>query len=592
MNKVYRSSVRGIALLMLSYCWPMLLQAQQFQQPQQEERELAPVSRTYAITNATVVQGPGRKMEKATVVVKDGLITAVGKNISIPPEAIIIKGDSLHIYAGFIDGLSRTGVIKPKEEPNRERPKDPGNPTPEAAGITPQNDVRVALNPADKSVEEMRALGFTAAQVVPYGNMLPGQAAIIFLNGKSADAMVLSGKSSLFSELAGAQRVYPSTVIAVMSKWRELYRQALQAKNYETVYSSNRAGLNRPATDRILEAFYPVIDRRMPVLFEADRYLETQRIMALQADLGFTLMMGDLKEGWDAIPKIKATGTKVFLSLDLPEDKKEDKKDSKDKKDTKPGEPKKEEPKKEEVKKEEKSTSMTPAEKEALEKRKAEFTALYTGQAAAFQKAGIPFGFSSLSVKTSDIRANLRRMIAAGLTEDQALAALTTGPAQLLGLSDRLGSIDNGKIANLVLSDKPYFNEKSKVRYVFVDGVLYRFDAKETPKADADAKVEVLGTWTVTADVPQGKNVETLVIKKDGNNYSGSISGGRLTQSVPLDYIELNGNALKYSYTVPLGGQTIKAEVDATVEGNTFKGTVTAGSYGSFPLEGKKDPNR
>jgi imidazolonepropionase-like amidohydrolase len=587
MNKVYRSSVRGIALLMLSYCWPMLLLAQQFQQPQQEERELAPVSKTYAITNATVVQGPGRKMEQATVVVRDGLITAVGKNISIPPEAIIIKGDSLHIYAGFIDGLSRTGVIKPKEETNRERPKDPGNPTPEAAGITPQNDVRAALNPVDKSLEEMRALGFTAAQVVPYGNMLPGQAAIILLNGKSADAMVLAGKSSLFSELSGVQRVYPSTVIAVMSKWRELYRQALQAKNYETVYSSNRAGLNRPATDRILEAFYPVIDRRMPVLFEADRYLETQRIMALQADLGFTLMMGDLKEGWDAIPKIKATGTKVFLSLDLPEDKKEDKKEGKDKKDAKPEESKKEEPKKDE-----KSTSMTPAEKEALEKRKAEFTALYTGQAAAFQKAGIPFGFSSLSVKTSDIRANLRRMITAGLTEDQALAALTTGPAQLLGLSDRLGSIDNGKIANLVLSDKPYFNEKSKVRYVFVDGVLYTFDAKETPKTDANTKVEIPGTWTVTADVPQGKNVETLVIKKDGNTYSGSISGGRLTQSTPLDRIELNGNSLKYSYTVPLGGQTIKAEVDVTIEGNTFKGTVTAGSYGSFPLEGKKDPNR
>jgi hypothetical protein len=156
MNKVYRSSARGIALLMLSYCWPVLLQAQQFQQPQQEERELAPVSRTYAITNATVVQGPGRKMEQATVVVKDGLITAVGKNISIPPEAIVIKGDSLHIYAGFIDGLSRTGVIKPKEETNRERPKDPGNPTPEVAGINPQNDVRTALNPGDKSVEEMR----------------------------------------------------------------------------------------------------------------------------------------------------------------------------------------------------------------------------------------------------------------------------------------------------------------------------------------------------------------------------------------------------------------------------------------------------
>lgn len=585
MKRVYRSSVCRVALLLLSYCWPVLLQAQQYLQPQQEEKELAPVSRTYAITNATVVQAPGRKIDRATVVVKDGLIHSVGKSTSIPPEAIVIKGDSLHVYAGFIDGLSRAGVIKPKEETNRERPKDPGNPAPEVAGITPQNDVRSSLNPSDKTVEELRALGFTTAQVVPYGNMLPGQGAIILLGGKSIDAMVLSSRSSLFSELSGAQRVYPSTVIAVMSKWRELYRQAMQAKNYEVAYSSNRTGLNRPASDRVLEAFYPVIDRRIPVLFEADRYLETQRILALQADLGFSLMIGDLKEGWDAIPKLKATGTKVFLSLDLPEDKKDDKKDNKDKKDAKPDEPKKEEKKDE-------PSSMTPAEKEALEKRKAEFMTLYTGQAAAFQKAGVTFGFSSLTAKTADIRANLKRMITAGLTEDQALGALTTNPAQLLGLSDRLGTVDNGKIANLVISDKPYFNEKANVKYVFVDGVMYKPETKEAAKADANAKVDIAGTWSVTTDTPEGKSETSLVIKKDGTNYSGSISGGRLPQAATLESVELKGNALQYSFTLPMGGQSHKVTVESTVEGSTFKGTATVGTLGSFPVEGKKNPNR
>lgn len=558
-------------MLVMALGWPALLQAQQFQPQPQEEKELSPVSRTYAITNATVFQAPGRKLDKATVVVKDGLITGVGKGVPVPPEAIIIKGDSLYVYAGFIDGLSRAGVTKPKEEGSRERPKDPGNPSPEIAGITPQHDVRSYLNPADKSMDDLRALGFTAAQVVPYGNMLPGSGALIQLTGKTSDAMVLTGKSALFSELTGAPRVYPSTILAVMAKWRELYRQAVQNKNYENVYAANRSGLARPASDRILEAFYPVIDKRMPVLFEADKYLETQRVMALQAELGFMLMMGDLKEGWDAISKIKASGAKVFLSLDLPEDKKEDKKD-KDKKDE--------------------ASTLTAAEKEALEKRKAEFTALYTGQAATFQKAGVTFGFSSLSAKSSDIRANLRRMIKAGLTEDQALGALTTGPAQLLGLSDRLGTVDNGKIASLVLSDKPYFNEKAKVRYVFVDGTMYKYDVKETPKADANGKAEITGTWSVTTQTPQGKSEETVTFKKDGINYSGSIAGGRLSQAVTLDAVELTGTALKYSYTVQVGGQTFKVDVDATVEGSTYKGAATVGQYGSFPVEGKKDPNR
>ena len=75
----------------------------------QEENALEPVSKTYAITNVNIVQSPGKKIELGTVVVKDGLIMAVGKGVSIPPEAVTIKADSMFLYAGFIDGLSRRG---------------------------------------------------------------------------------------------------------------------------------------------------------------------------------------------------------------------------------------------------------------------------------------------------------------------------------------------------------------------------------------------------------------------------------------------------------------------------------------------------
>jgi imidazolonepropionase-like amidohydrolase len=575
MKKSYRSAAFGKLLLWIALSFPLAVHAQQFGQQPQEEKELAPVSRTYAITNATITQGPGRKITQATLIIKNGLISAVGKGIAVPADAIIIKGDSLNIYAGFIDGLSRVGVSKPKEDANRERPKDPGNPSPEFAGITAEKDVRTVLSPTEKSIDEIRALGFTTAQVVPYGNMLPGSAAVVLLGGKTVDAMVLNQKTALFSELQGAQRAYPSTVIAVMAKFRELYRQALQAKNYETMYASNRSGLARPTADRILEAFYPVIDKNIPVIFEADRYLETQRIMNLQNDLGFLLVLADVKEGWEAISKIKSSNTKVFLSLDLPEDKKDDKKESREKKpEAKPEE-----------------TTLSIQEKEALEKRKAEFLALYTSQAAAFQKAGVVFGFSTLSAKASDVRANLRRMIKAGLTEDQALAALTTNSAQLLGLSDRLGTIDNGKIANVVITDKPYFHEKANVRYVFVDGVMYKYDPKETPKADA-GKFDIVGTWAVTTNTPDGKTEETLTIKKEGKDFTGSISGGKLTQAVPLELVELNGSSLKYNYTVQMGGQSYKVDVQATVDATSFKGTAQVGTTGSFAVEAKKEPNR
>jgi imidazolonepropionase-like amidohydrolase len=546
----------------------------------QDEKDLAPVTRTYAITNATVIQAPGRKIEMGTVIVKDGLITAVGKGIAIPPEAIVIKADSMFIYAGFIDGLSRAGVIKPKEETNRERVKDPGNPPNDRAGIMPQIDVRNSLASTGNGLEDLRNLGFTTTQVVPYGNLLPGSAAIILTGSTSPDAMVLNNKSALYSELSGANNLYPSNILGVMAKWRELYRQASQAKSYEAMYASNRSGLERPTSDRTLEAFYPVIDQKIPVLFKAERLLDANRVLILKNDLNFPLVLAELKDGWPMINKLKASGAKIFLSLDLPEEvKSADKEKDKDKKDASKNPPANPKPK-----------TAAELEKEALDKRKAEAIANYAAQASAFQKAGVTFGFSSMSAKSKDITANLRRMIKAGLSEDAALAALTVNPAQLLGLSDRMGSVDNGKMANLVITDKSYFDEKAKVRYVFVDGVMYKMEAKETKKSDPNAKVELEGTWSTVTQTPQGNNEGKLIFKKEGSGYTGTASGGRMAAPVDLKDVTLDGTSLSFNYTVTFGGNTVRVEVTATVDGDTFKGTSNVGTFGSFVVEGTKNP--
>jgi len=438
----------------------------------QDVRNLPPVSRSYAITKVTVVQAPGRKLDNATILIRDGIITGVGQNLGIPADATIVKGDSLYVYAGFIDGLSRVAVNKPKEEANKERQKDPGNPAPEAAGITPYVDLRGLLNPLEKSIEEWRALGFTVGQVVPYGGMLPGHSALIYYNGEATDKMVISATSGLYSELTPAERMYPATILGVLAKWKELYRQAGYAKSFAGVYASNKSGLEAPESDRVLEAFYPVIDKQLPVVFKAEKSLDAQRVMSLKSQLGFNVTIVELKEGWDLIPALK-NNAKVFLSLELPEEKKEEK----GKVDI-------------EKKKDEMALFPDSVERKKLEKRREDFIALYAGQAAAFNKGGVSFGFSTLSAKPKDVRANLKRMIKAGLSEDAALAALTTNAAQAIGMGDRLGTIENGKIANLVISRRPYFDDKSKVKYVFIAGKLYRIEAPVSDKADADKKKE------------------------------------------------------------------------------------------------------
>jgi hypothetical protein len=556
--------LRSHILMVLLFLFPLCLLAQ-------DEQELAPVTRTYALTNVNIIQAPGRKVDMGTVVIKDGLIKAVGKGIAIPAEAIVIKADSMYIYAGFIDGMTRAGVNRPKEE-TRERVKDPGNPTPERAGITPHQDVRFALNPADKPMEELRSLGFTTLQVVPYGNLLPGQAAIVLTSGKTADQMLLLGRSSMYSELTGANGVYPGNLLGVMATWRDLYRKAVQAKSYEAMYASNRSGLERPVSDRNLEAFYPVIDQRQAVIFKTENLLDVNHVLTLKKDLGFQAVLADVKNGWPIINQIKGSGAKTFLSLDLPEEVKKDDKKKDEKKDAT-------------------VSAAAQAEKDGLEKRKAESIQSYAAQAGAFQKAGILFGFSSMSAKTKDIPANLRRMIAAGLTEDAALAALTTNPAQLLGLSDRMGTVDNGKMANLVVTEKPYFNEKSKVRYVFVDGAMYKMDVKEPKKGDPNAKVDVDGTWSTVTESQQGGRMEgKLTFKKEGSGYSGKVSGGRLPSPIDMTEVTLDGDALTFKYTMTFGTNTFTVVGEVTVEGDSFKGTLSFGGNRTAPIEGTKDP--
>ncbi|HYG17918.1 MAG TPA: amidohydrolase family protein [Ohtaekwangia sp.] len=529
----------------------------------QDEPVLKTVSRTYAITNAAIIQAPGRKIDKGTIIIRNGLVHDVGRSVAIPPDAIVINAERLYVYPGFINGLSHIGIEKPREDQHRERPKDPGNPLPEKAGITPQRRVIDFIAPDESSVDAWRRIGFTAAHVVPYGKMLPGNGAVVLLAGESPESMIIRDKLSLYAELTPADRVYPSTTMGVIAQWRGLYRKAALARQYQSLYAEDPRGLGRPIRDEVLEAFYPVISRQQPVFYKAEKLLALQRVMTLRQELGFSLMLGEVKEGWDLVDKMKTADARVFISLDLPpENKKDDNGDT---------------------------TRSADPETEALRKRRDDFVARHVGLAAAYQKAGLRFGFSGTDVKTGDVRKNLRRMISAGLTEDQALAALTTYPAESFGLSDRLGTIDKGKIASVLICDKPYFDEQSVIRYVFVEGVIFKIDGKEPPKADPNATAAAEGQWSLLIRTPQGKLDAVLTLVREGDQLTGSISAAQTPQAVRIENVTLEGTTLKFSYPGMLDQRTGKIEINVKVAGDNFTGSAFLGTD-SFPAEGKKIP--
>jgi imidazolonepropionase-like amidohydrolase len=548
------------------------------------EETMKPVTRTYALKNVTIVVKPGQTISNGTVIVKDGLIHAVGQNIAIPPDAKVLPSDSLYVYAGFIDALGNTGIPKPEQPARppggpggggfRQPGLNPGAPSNELAGIQPELRARDLIKPTDKSIEDWRKLGFTSAHTMPYGRMLPGHTALVALGGSQADNMILRDNFAFSSQLTGAQTVYPNTVIAVISKYRELYKQAEQAKNHEKMYASNPGGMPRPEVDRSLQAFYPVIDKQRSVCFVAPDVKSIYRVMSLQQELGFPLILANVREGWHVADQIKAKNIPVILSLDLPKPEKKDaKKDSLIAKD---------------------------AELKALEARRAAEMKSYETQAALFAQKGINFGFSTLNAKLPDVRESMRRMIKNGLKEDQMLAALTTTPAAMFGVSGSLGTVEKGKTANLVLSKKPYFDEKSQVRYVFVDGTPYEFEPEATAPAgrpsaggagaQASTAAKITGKWRYSIETPGQSFGGDMVFKDEGN---GSLSGTWTTaqgETKSMENVKLSGNVVTFNSTVTMG-QELALGFELSLEGNRLSGKVKAGDMGSFPIEASKtDP--
>lgn len=549
--------------------------------------ELTPVTQTYVLQNVQIVVRPGQIISGGTVIIQDGLILAAGKEVAIPAHARKIKADSMFVYAGFIEGLSQSGIPRPEaassaagartpgQGQQRPRVSDPWNPTYEEAGITPYVRVRDVFKADDKSIEEMRKLGFTAAQVFPIGKMLPGQASLISLGtGKNADELLLKENTGLIASFSPASGAFPSTIIGVISRLRELYKNAARLQEYQKNYNANPLSVNRPVADKCLEAFFPVLDGKVPLIFQAPDMKSVYRVQALKNELKFGLHFADLKEGSYVADLLKAEAKPIIISLDLPKAA-EEKKPATDSS---------------------KTIVVKDAEMEALKARTAEEMKRLEGQASKLAALGLPFSFSTVGVKATDIKETIRRMIKAGLTEDQALAALTTTPAAQLGVSNRFGTVEKGRAANLVVSDKSYFDEKSSVRYVFIDGKMFEYEGKPAPKAGGNTNAagkgaeapKVAGKWSYTIKAPGMNSEGVLTFKGSGNDLTGEWTSSQVPGSNPISNVSVDGNKLSFSSNISMGSRQVTLDFNLVIDGNSLSGTVGVGTFGTFDVSGAK----
>lgn len=555
------------------------------------------ISDTYFIKNATIVQKPGQMIEMGTMIIKDGVIQNVGKDLQPPADAIIIDADSMFVYPGFIDAFNTNGVKK--EEENNQRGRggrgggnnnqvpDPDNPPDELAGILPERSLSDVFEKGEKSISSWREAGFTASLSAPEGGMLPGQASILLHSEAAADAAIIKDNIAMVGTFENAQRMYPATVIGVMSKYKSMMRQAGYALKHENAYNTNPVGMSRPAYDEGIRALYPVVEKKMPLIMEAEKIKDISRAFALESELDFTMYLANVKQGDFFLDEIKKAGIPVILSLDVPQS--EDKKDAKSK-DGKKGDKMKEDKDKEE-KEDKKEEEEKDPEKEALKAKKEEAIKSYQSQAAMFQKGGVSITFSGKDAKTKDVKKNLKSMMDQGLSEEDALAALTVNAAELLGVSNIMGTLENGKMANLFISTGPYFEEDSNIKYVFVEGQQFEYEAKpKKKKTEGEAGADISGRYSYTVSVPGDARKGYLNIKKNGSSYDLTVDMGG--DAMAVQDPEINGNAISFDFQIQEGGG-MKVKFDVEIKGEQLEGSVTAGSYGSFPVEGERvgDPN-
>jgi len=540
-------------------------------QAQSVEDALKPVTRTYAFTNATIIPQPGQQVTGATIVVKDGLVQAMGTNVSVPANAKVVDADSMFIYAGFIDGLSNAGIPRPEREengPNRGRRSDgvnPGDPPRELAGITPEKQVRGELKHDDKSLEDLRELGFTAAHVVPRGRMLPGKGSIIVLAGEHGEDMLLAEGVSQFVQFSSAPGVFPATIIGVMAKFTELIKQTEQMQMHMTAYAKNPKGMDRPERNEALEALIPVVNGELPVFFMAPDVKSMYRVMRMQDDLGFDLVMTGIKEAWHVVDQLDEKDIPVIVSLELPD------------------------PPKEKKKKEAEEEAMDE-EMQMLQQRASERMTEFESQAATLANAGIAFGFSTMEASAKDIRENLRRMVNNGLTEEQALASLTTNPANMLGVSNSMGTLEEGKMGNLVVTDGNYFEEGSNVRFVMADGHLFEYEVKKAAaKGDPSASAKVGGTWAYTVDVPGQTAEGTLTLTQEEEDITGELASSQAPEATRIENAALAGNTLTFAAPISMGGQSITLNFTIVITGDDMEGSVSVGEFGTFDVEGYRE---
>jgi hypothetical protein len=515
----------------------------------------------FAIRGAKVVPVSGPPVENATIVISRGLITAIGKDVAIPAEAWVIEGKGLTVYPGLVDAFTDVGI--PAAAPPSGGEGGPRRGAQEGAARGPED--RPASTPwrsgadevslSDKRIETWRNGGFTTVVTAPKGGIFPGQAAVLDLAGEHAGDLVVKSPVAIpvsFQTSGGFGGGFPSSIMGVLAYVHQVWLDTEWSINAQTVYEKNPRSMARPRYDRTEAALAEALEDHALVLIPANNAIQVRRGLELVERWKVNGVLYGGQMAYEVAPEIAAKKLSVLVNLKWPEAEKD----------------------------------SDPEDKPSL--RTLRFRDRAPSSPAALAKAGVKFAFYSGGITApKDILKAAKKSIDAGLPTDAALRALTLSAAEIFGVADRLGSLENGKIANLVVTDGDLFEDKTKIKMVFVDG--RKFEVHEPEKPKDPPKGDISGKWKLSFTTPDGPEESTadLAMEKDGT-ITGTVTSKRGTTSVITGYL----SADKFSFTINilLEGSPADVTFSGTFDGTSLKGNISVQGF-SMDFTGVKPTN-
>jgi len=377
-----------------------------------------------AIKGATIIPVVGADIPEGVILIQDGHIWEIGASVDIPQNAKVINAKGLFAYPGMIDsyctlGLSEIGAVRATQD-SRETGK-----------INPQVSAVEALRPDSMHIPISRSNGITTALVAPSGGLISGKSGLIRLVGWTPEEMIVKSPLLMHIQLPGGGRrprgnTASSAPVQASKKVKELKELFHKARYYQKRKATAKKDpqLTLPEFDEQLEFFLPVVNRELPVMIsvytasgilDAIRFVKEEKIKAV---------FYGVTEGWQVATEIKDSGIPVVLG----------------------------------------SLYGMPSKWEDG------YDALYRNPSVLSQ-AGVKIAFSSSDAALAkDLPYHASKAAAFGLDKREALKGVTIYPAEIFGVADMYGSLEKGKVANIVLADGDILELRTNIKHVFIDG--------------------------------------------------------------------------------------------------------------------------